>query len=570
LRILHTADWHLGHRLYDRDRTPEHRAALAWLLDTVEEEGIDVLIVAGDVFDVANPSNQARELYYEFLGQLARTKCLAAVVVGGNHDSPAMLDAPKEVLKWLNLHVVGSARTQVQEEVVSIAMPGKDGPSIIIAAVPYLRERDIRKAKFGETSEERLVGLQQGISGHYREVAEAAEALRQNPETPIIATGHLFAGGASDHEEKKSYIYQADEHNIEGGQFPEVFDYVALGHIHRAQRVGGAEHIRYCGSLVPLTFVEGQQVRSVRIVEIGKAGAPITSRQVNVPYFRTLLRLNAEVDEVKQALRTAAVAHQNQGDTPTTSKVRQPNQESNIENRESSISSTSKVRQPNQESNIENRESSISSTSKVRQPNQESNIENREPSISSTSKVRQPNQESNIENRESSISSTSKVRQPNQESNIENRESSISSTSNARQPNQESNIENRESSISSTSNTSPLPRRGAGGEGLTPWAEIRVKTDEHIPNLRQTLLDVLAEVTEADGPHPPVELLRISQERLTPAPAAAPLEKKQLDELDPEEVFSGIIMADGYTTERATELMADFRNLRNWMNDTAE
>lgn len=446
MRILHTADWHLGHRLYDRDRTPEHRAALAWLLDTIEEENVDVLVVAGDIFDVANPSNQARELYYEFLGQLARTKCAAAVIVGGNHDSPTMLDAPREVLRWLNLHVVGAARTQVQEEVVEIAAPDGDGPGVIIAAVPYLRERDIRKAKFGETSEERLAGLQEGISGHYREVADAAIALRQNLDTPIIATGHLFAGGASDHAEKKSYIYQADEHNIEGGQFPEVFDYVALGHIHRAQRVGGAEHIRYCGSLVPLTFVEGEQVRSVRIVDIGKAGEPVSSRQVNVPYFRTLLRLNAELEEVKQELRNAAVAYQAEVDLASNAG--------------------------------------------------------------------------------------------NQESNIKTAEGSGAA--------------NRESE------TSLLP----------PWAEIRIKTDEHLPNLRQALLDVLAEVTNADGSGPPVELLRISQERLTPAPAAAPLEKKQLDELDPEEVFSGIVTGEGYTPERTTELLTDFRNLRNWMNDT--
>jgi exonuclease SbcD len=457
LRILHTADWHLGHRLYDRDRTPEHRAALAWLLDTIEEEKVDVLIVAGDIFDVANPSNQARELYYEFLGQLARTKCVAAVIVGGNHDSPAMLDAPREVLRWLNLHVVGAARTQVQEEVIRIAPPGDgDGPGLVIAAVPYLRERDIRRAKFGETSEERLAGLQEGISGHYREVAEAAVAMRQNPETPIIATGHLFAGGASDHPEKKSYIYQADEHNIESGQFPAVFDYVALGHIHRAQRVGGQEHIRYCGSLVPLTFVEGQQVRSVRIVDVGKAGEPITSRQLNVPYFRTLLRLNAELDEVKQALRNAAVAHLAASDASSAELPRSGS------------------------------------------PSDNSGRSKAEPVVHPPSTLHSP--------------------------------------------------------------PSTLP----------PWAEVRVKTDEHLPNLRQTLLDVLAEVTEADSSGPPVELLRISQERLTPAPAAAPEKKKQLDELDPEEVFSGIVTNGGYPPERATELLADFRNLRNWMNDSAE
>lgn len=460
VRILHTADWHLGHRLYDRDRTPEHRAALAWLLDTIEAEAIDLLVVAGDVFDVTNPSNQARELYYEFLGQLARTNCAGAVIVGGNHDSPSMLDAPKDLLKSLNLHVVGAARTPVQGEVVKIVSRKHPAERLLVAAVPYLRERDIRKAKFGETSEERLVGLQEGIRSHYQEVAAAAEALRDDPATPIIATGHLFAGGASDHAEKSSYIYQADEHNIEGGQFPAVFDYVALGHIHRAQRVGGQERIRYCGSLVPLTFVEGQMIRSVRIVELGKAGEPVVSRQLSVPYFRTLLRLKAGLDEVKQALRNAAVAHQQQ---PIAEGL---------------------------------------------------NAANQAPEIL-----------------------RSKAR-----------------------------LNTQEARISLPSSVSPLP--GTEGEAfLAPWAEIRITTDEHLPNLRQTLLDTLAEVTTQPGPKPPIELLRISQERLSPAPAAAPLEKRQLDELQPEEVFAGIVAADGYSAERTAELLADFRHLRNWMND---
>ncbi len=507
MRILHTADWHLGHRLYDRDRTPEHRAALAWLLDTIEEEQIDVLIVAGDVFDVTNPSNQARELYYEFLGQLAQTRCLAAVIVGGNHDSPAMLDAPREVLRSLNLHVVGAARTQVQEQVIKIAHPGGDGPGLIIAAVPYLRERDIRKAKFGETSAERLTGLQEGISGHYRAVAEAAIAQRQNPETPIIATGHLFAGGASDHPEKNSYIYQADEHNIEGGQFPEVFDYVALGHIHRAQRVGGQEHIRYCGSLVPLTFVEGQQVRSVRIVDIGKAGEPTSSRPLNVPYFRTLLRLNAELDEVKQALRTAAVAHQAQSTLPP-----------------SDTSSTVLPR------------SGSPSDAPGRSAAESGGLP---PSSTTLPRSGSPSDAPGRSAAESGVPCSTAL-------------PSISGRSAAE------------------SGVSPLPRRGSGVEVLPPWAEVRIKTDEHLPNLRQTLFDVLAEVTEASSSGPPVELLRISQERLTPAPASAPENKKQLDELDPEEVFTGIVTNEGYTPERATELLADFRNLQNWMNDSAE
>jgi len=450
LRILHTADWHLGHRLYDRDRTDEHRAALAWLLETIDAEAVDLLVVAGDVFDVTNPSNQARELYYEFLGQLAKTKCLGAVIVGGNHDSPAMLDAPREVLRSLNLHVVGAARMQVQDEVFQIAGREPDEPGLIVAAVPYLRERDVRKAKFGETSEERLADLQSGIREHYRLVGEAAETLRTKPETPIIATGHLFAGGASDHAEKKSYIYQADEHNIEGGQFPKVFDYVALGHIHRAQIVGGQEHIRYCGSLIPLTFVEGQQVRSVRIVEVDQAGAPVTSRQLNVPYFRKLIRLNDTLEVVTEALRNEIVAYQN---------------------------------------------------------------------------------------------------------------SFPESRNNA--------TENDSLTIESPSDSTkkPLPRGEGLGRGLTPWAEVRIKTNTPIPNLNEALEEVVREATDPAKPTPALEFARRSQERPSSAPAAAPENRPRLDELDPEEVFTGIVAKAGHSPAEAKELLADFRHLRNWMND---
>jgi exonuclease SbcD len=450
LRSLHTADWHLGHRLYDRDRTAEHRAALAWLLETIDAEAVDLLVVAGDIFDVTNPSNQARELYYDFLGRLAKTKCLGAVIVGGNHDSPAMLDAPREVLRSLNLHVVGAARTRVQDEVFQIAGREPGDPGLIVAAVPYLRERDVRKARFGETSEERLADLQSGIREHYRQVAAAAEALRTDPASPIIATGHLFAGGASDHAEKKSYIYQADEHNIEGKQFPKVFDYVALGHIHRAQIVGGQEHIRYCGSLIPLTFVEGQQVRSVRIVEVDKAGLPVISRQVNVPYFRKLIRLNDTLEAVSETLRNEIVAYQNS--FPESLQIEPETDKPTIE----------------------------------------------------------------------SLSDSQKK---------------------------------------------PLPRVEGLGRGLTPWAEVRIKTETPIPNLNQTLEEVVREATDPNKPTPALEFARRSQERPSTAPAAAPENRRRLDELDPEEVFSGIVTNEGYTPERATELLADFRDLRNWMND---
>lgn len=299
MRILHTADWHLGHRLYEQDRTEEHAAALQWLLELIDREKVDVVIIAGDVFDLANPSNRAKELYYEFLGGLNKSQAKAAVVVGGNHDSPGLLDAPRSLMRAMNLHVIGAARTQVQDQVVKLSWEDAGKPQeLVVAAVPYLRERDVRSTDRGELIDDRMAGIRSGIQAHFEAIAEAAVEARSHDGVPILATGHLFVGSAKDEEGKKSHIYQADENNIDAGRFPSCFDYVALGHVHRAQRIDGLDHVQYCGSLVPLTFVEGQRDRSVSLVELTAAGEGVTYQRIPVPRTRPLLRLRGTMEEV--------------------------------------------------------------------------------------------------------------------------------------------------------------------------------------------------------------------------------------------------------------------------------
>ena len=309
MRLLHTADWHLGHRLYDRDRSEEHRRALAWLLEVVEREEIDLLIVAGDVFDVTNPSNQARKLYYDFLTGLIASRCAAAVIVGGNHDSAHMLDAPEGIMRAAGIHVVGCARDCAEEQIIPVCLAGQSEPCVYVAAVPYLRERDVRKGHFGESAEERLRALRQGIQQHFTDVAAAAEAARHRADVPMIVTGHLFAAGAEDDADKISYIYQADEQNMRASQFPACFDYVALGHVHRAQSIDGQDRVRYAGSLVPLSFEEGSRQRSVRIVDLGPAGQPVRTRKLQLPFARPLVRARGDVETVKHQLRTAALEY---------------------------------------------------------------------------------------------------------------------------------------------------------------------------------------------------------------------------------------------------------------------
>ncbi|NJC26390.1 exonuclease SbcCD subunit D C-terminal domain-containing protein [Neolewinella antarctica] len=419
MRILHTADWHLGHRLYDQDRTPEHTAALAWLLELIELEKIDVVIIAGDIFDVTNPSNQARELYYGFLSGLLKSSVKGAIVVGGNHDSPSMLDAPRQLMQALNLHVVGAARSQVQDQVVKLGWgEGLDEEELVVAAVPFLRERDVRKSKFGETTEERKEALRQGIQAHFEAVAEAAKSARSDDTVPIVATGHLFVGGATDAEDKKSHIYQADENNIEAGQFPDCFDYVALGHVHRAQSIDGNERVRYCGSLIPLTFVEGQRQRSVRIVDVNKAGEPISTRKVFVPSSRPLHRLHGEWPKLEKDIQTLVADW-----------------------------------------------------------------------------------------------------------------------------------------------------KASDRQGLLAWGEVRIKSDELIPNLREKLADCVREALGDDADGEPIRFLRASRDRLNPAPASAQKEMRELDELEPADVFKIVCEAEDLSPALTEEVTQDFRALINWHQD---
>ena len=157
MKFLHTSDWHLGRSLYGRKRYEEFTAFLDWLTQTIEDEKIDALLVAGDVFDTSTPSNRAQELYYRFLCRVAASCCRHVVVVAGNHDSPSFLNAPKELLRALNVYVVGSMTEAYEDEV--FILQADDKPEAIVCAVPYLRDKDIRTVEPGETIDDKNAKL---------------------------------------------------------------------------------------------------------------------------------------------------------------------------------------------------------------------------------------------------------------------------------------------------------------------------------------------------------------------------------------------------------------------------
>lgn len=271
MKILHTSDWHLGRSLFGRKRDAEFAAFLNWLAETIEQQGIDALLVAGDVFDSSAPSHRAQELYYRFLCRIAGSACRHLVLIAGNHDSPSFLNAPKELLRALDVHVVGAVPEDLEDEVIVLKDPA-GAPELIVCATPYLRDRDIRQVEAGETVEDKDRKLLEGIRVHYAKVAELAEAQRQasGGTPPIVGMGHLFtAGGQTIEGDGVRELYVGSLAHVSAGIFPESFDYLALGHLHVPQRVGGSERIRYSGSPLPMGFGEAGQQKSVCVVEFG-------------------------------------------------------------------------------------------------------------------------------------------------------------------------------------------------------------------------------------------------------------------------------------------------------------
>lgn len=275
LNILHTSDWHLGRRLYGRLRYDEFESFLQWLQDTISAQQVDILIVAGDIFDTMTPSNKAQALYYEFLGKVSKSCCQHVVIVAGNHDSPTFLDAPSNVLKFLNVHVIGTACDYLEDEVLVLG-DDNNNPHCIIAAVPYLRDRDVRSTQAGESAQTKDANVIAGIRAHYDKVADIAKTAQaeliktHQRHIPIIATGHLFAaGGKTTDDDGVRELYVGSLGKISADMFDDSFDYVALGHLHVPQRVGGCAHIRYSGSPIAMGFGEARQQKQVLLIQFG-------------------------------------------------------------------------------------------------------------------------------------------------------------------------------------------------------------------------------------------------------------------------------------------------------------
>jgi len=298
MRILHTSDWHLGQNFYTKSRAPEHQAFLTWLRQTAADQQVDAIIVAGDIFDTGSPPSYARELYNRFVVELQQTGC-ELIVLAGNHDSVATLNESRELLACLNTRVIASA--QLQPEGQAIILNKRNGePGAVLCPIPFLRPRDITKSRAGESGSEKQLQLLDAITLHYQACFDAACLLRGEQALPIIATGHLTALGVTKTDAVRD-IYIGTLDAFPASHFPEA-DYIALGHIHRAQTVAQSEHIRYCGSPIPLSFDETGSPKVVNLVEF--SGASLTKvTPLAVPVTQPLAMIKGTLAQIEQQLQ---------------------------------------------------------------------------------------------------------------------------------------------------------------------------------------------------------------------------------------------------------------------------
>ncbi|EPL6465809.1 exonuclease subunit SbcD [Proteus mirabilis] len=311
MRIIHTSDWHLGQYFFTKTRAQEHQQFLDWLLAQIREQQVDAVIVAGDIFDTGSPPSYARELYNRFVVAIRDTQC-QLIILGGNHDSVATLNESKSLLACLNTTVIANVHTETPQAPI-ILYQKNHTPGALLCAIPYLRPRDMINSKSGQSGADKQGALKEAIADYYQRQYQAALDLRKqlNVNIPIIATGHLTTIGASVSDSVRE-IYIGTLEAFNATLFP-PFDYIALGHIHRPQRVNKSGHIRYSGSPIPLSFDESAQQKSVCLIDFEQDKlAEMTL--LPIPEFQLLRTLSGSLQEIATQLEKLATQY-NEMDT---------------------------------------------------------------------------------------------------------------------------------------------------------------------------------------------------------------------------------------------------------------
>ncbi|MCC2606675.1 exonuclease subunit SbcD [Planctobacterium marinum] len=295
-KVIHTSDWHLGQHFYTRHRKNEHQQFLDWLLQVIAREQVNALVVAGDIFDTSTPPSYARELYNQFIIGAQDLNC-TLIFVAGNHDSVAVLNESKDLLKHLNTHVISQV-SEKTEDALLLLQDDSGTPGLVVTPVPFIRPRDVLLSSAAQSGLEKRHQLGEAIKAHYQQLIEQARQLQQAQglTLPVLMTGHLSALGVSQTESVRD-IYIGSLDGFPASDFPNA-DYIALGHIHKAQQVAGNAHICYSGAPIPLSFDELNQPKSINLVCFEKDKLH-SVEPVAVPCFQAMKKLKGNLNELE-------------------------------------------------------------------------------------------------------------------------------------------------------------------------------------------------------------------------------------------------------------------------------
>ena len=299
MKLLHTSDLHLGQYFMGKSRQSEHTQFIKWLAKQAKEHKADALLIAGDVFDTGAPPSYARELYNQLIVELKAVNT-QLVILAGNHDSVSVLEESKALLSHMNAQVVSTSPSNLQDAVLTLNNQ-QGQPAALLCAIPYLRAKELVISQAGQSAKQKQQALQSAIKEHYQNLFDEAKIkqaqLKQEIGTtlPIISTGHLTSVGASSSESVRE-IYVGSLEAFPTKDFPAA-DYIALGHIHQAQKVGGLEHIRYCGSPIALSFDEITQQKQVLLVELSEKGLTQVSA-LDVPTFQPMASVSGDFEQL--------------------------------------------------------------------------------------------------------------------------------------------------------------------------------------------------------------------------------------------------------------------------------
>nr|WP_204262892.1 exonuclease SbcCD subunit D [Methylobacterium sp. BTF04] len=284
---MHTGDWHIGQTLRGYARTAEHGAVFARLVAIVAEQEVDALVVAGDVFDSQNPSGEAQRLFYDLLVRLHRARPdMTIVITAGNHDAAGRLEAPRPLLDAIGVHVIGNIRRRdgaidIARHLVPLRVKGEVAAQVLAVSYPTAAcLPPLQKMTEGAGSP-----IVRAVRSLYEQLAEAAQPHLAG--LPLVATGHLHVAGGLESEGAERRILVGGEHAVPADVFPQCANYVALGHLHKAQKIAH-DHVRYSGSLIPLSAAEQPYAHGVTLVTLGDGEPRIEHIPVGrpVPFLR--------------------------------------------------------------------------------------------------------------------------------------------------------------------------------------------------------------------------------------------------------------------------------------------